>query len=303
MRVYVIGSEGQVARSLREAGQFDGDITVECSSRPLVDVVRPESVEQALAAFAPDLVVNPAAYTAVDRAESEAELAFSINRDGAASVAMATKRMDIPLIHLSTDYVYDGKKAGRYVETDPVAPKGVYGRSKLEGETAVSSANARSIILRTSWVYAPFGTNFVRTMIRLASERDRLGVVNDQIGCPTYAPDIAQAIVSIAKTIGSSGWQSNFAGVTHVAGPEDVTWCAFAQNIMDILRARGRRAPEIDAISTAEYPTAAERPANSRLDCARLFSVFNLRLPALSRSLQACVDRILDSSNNTRSRL
>src|SRR5215475_15585375 len=161
MRIYVIGSEGQVARSLREAAQSDHDITVESSSRPAVDVLRPESIEQALAAFAPDVVVNPAAYTAVDRAESETELAFSINRDGAACVAVATKRMDIPLIHLSTDYVYDGKKEGRYVETDTVAPKSVYGRSKLEGEVAVSGTNARSIILRTSWVYAPFGTNFV----------------------------------------------------------------------------------------------------------------------------------------------
>jgi dTDP-4-dehydrorhamnose reductase len=302
MRVYVIGNEGQVARSLREAAQFDDDITVECSSRPAVDVLRPNSVERALAAFAPDIVVNPAAYTAVDRAESEAELAVSINRDGAACVAMATKRMDIPLIHLSTDYVFDGKKEGRYVETDPVAPKSVYGRSKLEGEVAVSNANPRSIILRTSWVYAPFGTNFVRTMIRLAAERDRLRVVNDQIGCPTYAPDIALAIISIAKAIGSSGWKPDFAGVTHIAGPEDVTWYAFARNIMDLLKARDHRVSEIDAISTAEYPTAAYRPTNSRLDCARLSSVFNLRLPALSRSLEACVDKIFDSSNNMRSR-
>ncbi len=302
MRVYVIGSDGQVARSLREAAQVDDNITIECSSRPAVDILRTESVEQALTAFAPDIVVNPAAYTAVDRAESEAELAFSINRDGAACVAMATKRMAIPLIHLSTDYVFDGSKEGRYVETDPVAPTSVYGRSKLEGEVAVSTANERSIIIRTSWVYAPFGTNFVRTMVRLASDRDRLRVVNDQIGCPTYAPDIAQSIVSIAKTIGSAGWQFRFAGVTNLAGPDDVTWCTFAQNIMYLLKAKGRRAAEVEAISTAEYPTAAVRPANSRLDCTRLSTVFNLRLPALSQSLEACVDRILDGSNSTRSR-
>ena len=302
MRVYVIGSEGQVARSLREAARSVDNITIECSSRACLDVLRPHSVAKALAAFSPDIVINPAAYTGVDRAESEPELAFSINRDGAAHVATATKRLSIPLIHLSTDYVFDGKKDGFYVESDPVAPNSVYGRSKLEGEIAVSSANERSVILRTSWVYAPFGANFVRTMLRLASERDHLRVVNDQIGCPTYAPDIAQAILSIAKTIRSAGWQSRFAGVTHLAGPEDVTWYTFAQNIMRLLMARGHPTAEVEAVSTAEYRTAAVRPANSRLDCARLFSMFNLRLPALSHSLEPCLDRLLDGSDNTWSR-
>ena|SRR3984893_2610131 len=294
MRIYVIGREGQVARSLREATGHNRDILIGCGSRPSVDILRPDSVEQALADFSPDIVINPAAYTAVDRAETEADLAFSVNRDGAASVAKATKRLGIPIIHLSTDYVFDGKKSSPYVETDAVAPQSVYGRSKLAGELAVAAANDRNVILRTSWVYSPFGGNFVRTMLRLASERDRLWVVNDQIGCPTYAPDIANAIVAIAQAIGSSGWHPDFAGVTHLAGPDEVTWFAFAREIMSLVNAKGGRAAEIEAISTAEYPTAAARPANSRLNCEKLCSIFKIRLPALPQSLEACLEQLLD---------
>ena len=246
MRIYIIGSEGQIARSLRETIGRTRDVVLGCGSRPNVDILRPESVEQAFRDFSPDIVVNPAAYTAVDRAETESDLAFAVNRDGAASVATAAKRLGIPIIHLSTDYVFDGKKAGPYVETDAVAPQSVYGRSKLAGELAVAAANERSIILRTSWVYAPFGSNFVRTMLRLATAHDRLRVVNDQIGCPTYAPDIANAIMAIARAIGSSGWQSDFAGVTHLAGPDEVTWFAFACEIMRLVRAKSGWAAEID---------------------------------------------------------
>jgi dTDP-4-dehydrorhamnose reductase len=293
MRIYVIGSEGQVARSLREAIGQNQEFVLGCGSRPDVDILQPDSLRQALARFSPDIVINPAAYTAVDRAESESELAFSLNRDGAAAAAMATRELGIPIIHLSTDYVFDGKKRTPYVETDAVAPQSVYGRSKLAGEAAVMAANERSIILRTSWVYSPFGSNFVRTILRLASERDRLRVVDDQIGCPTYAPDIANAIVTIAQTIGSSGWRPGYAGVTHLAGPDDVTWHAFAQEIMNLAKVKGGRTTEIDAISTADYPTAAARPANSRLNCDRLYSLFNVRIPLLSHSLNACIERLL----------
>jgi dTDP-4-dehydrorhamnose reductase len=294
MRIYVIGSEGQVARSLREAAGRHGDIAIGCSSRPHVDILQSKSVEQAIEEFLPDIVINPAAYTAVDRAESESDLAFSINRDGAASVATAAKRRGIPIVHLSTDYVFDGTKDGPYLETDSVAPQSVYGRSKLAGEFAVAAANERNIILRTSWVYAPFGGNFVRTMLRLGSERDRLRVVDDQIGCPTYAPDIANAIIGVAQTVGSSGWKPDFAGVTHLAGPDEITWFAFAQRIMRLLKAKGVRAADIDPISTAEYPTAAARPANSRLNCDRLCSIFKIRLPGLSDSLEACLEQLLN---------
>ena len=294
MRIYTIGREGQVARSLREAARENPDIVIGWGARPDVDIVCPKLVRRALMDFSPDIVVNPAAYTAVDRAEAEPELAFAINRDGAATVANAAKQLDIPIVHLSTDYVFDGRKGGSYVETDAVAPQSVYGQSKLAGELAVAAENERNVILRTSWVYSPFGSNFVRTILRLASERDRLRVVGDQIGCPTYAPDIANAIVAIARTIRSSGWHKRFSGVTHLAGPDQVSWFALARQIMRLVKARGGREATIDEIAMADYPTAAVRPANSRLNCDRLYSVFNVRLPALSQSLEACVERLLD---------
>jgi len=302
MRIYVIGNEGQIARSLRDLASQNIDIEIRCSSRPHVDVLRPESVERALNQYSPDVVVNPAAYTAVDRAETDSNLAFSINRDGAANIALAARRLNVPIIHLSSDYVFDGKKSSPYVETDPVAPQSVYGRSKLAGEVAVAAANERNIILRTSWVYAPFGSNFVRTILRLSSERDRLRVVDDQIGCPTYAPDIAQAIVTIAQTINSSGWHPDFAGLTHLAGPDRTTWFGFARQIMQLVEAKGARAATVDPITTADYPTAAARPANSCLNCDRLHSIFKVRLPALSVSIETCLERLLSNSYLAESR-
>jgi dTDP-4-dehydrorhamnose reductase len=296
MRIYVIGSEGQIARSLLEFASQNKDMEIRCSSRPEIDILRSESVDLALNEFRPDIVVNPAAYTAVDKAETESDLAFSVNRDGAATVALAARRLNIPIIHLSTDYVFNGEKASPYAETDPVAPRTVYGRSKLAGEVAVAAANERNIILRTSWVYAPFGSNFVRTILRLGSERDRLRVVDDQIGCPTYAPDIARAIVDIVRTVKSSGWHNHFAGVTHLAGPDRTTWFAFARQIMELVEAKGARSAAVDPITTADYPTAATRPANSCLNCDRLHSVFGIRLPALSLSAEACLARLLDGS-------
>lgn len=293
MRLYVIGREGQVARALREAAVDHPDMVVGCAGRPEVDILRPDLVEKALAAFSPDIVINPAAYTAVDRAESEPDLAFAFNRDGASNVSAAAARMGVPIVHLSTDYVFDGDKDGWYVETDAVAPTGVYGLSKLAGEVAVAAANDRHSILRTSWVYAPFGNNFVRTMLRLSAERDRLTVVDDQVGCPTYAPDIAAAIMTIARQIGISGWQTQFAGVTHLAGPDEVTWYEFARKIMSLCEKQSGRHVAVDAISTAEYPAAAYRPANSRLCCDRLASIFGVRLPPLELSLERCLERLL----------
>jgi len=220
MRLFVIGQEGQVARSLREVASRSGNIVFGFGARPDLDLLRPASIAKALADFRPDMVVNPAAYTAVDKAESEPDQAFALNRDGARTVAAAAADRGVPVIHLSTDYVFDGKKKQPYSETDTVGPQGVYGRSKLEGELAVAEANPKHIVLRTSWVYAPFGSNFVRTMLRLTAERDRLRVVDDQSGCPTYAPDIAGAIIAIAHKSVGSDWHSKYAGVTNIAGPD-----------------------------------------------------------------------------------
>jgi dTDP-4-dehydrorhamnose reductase len=293
MRLYVIGGQGQVARSLREAAAGNDSIVFGYGERPEVDLLRPGSIAQALADFGPDIVINPAAYTAVDKAETEPDQAFALNRDGAATVAAAAAKQGVPVIHLSTDYVFDGTKDAAYVESDSVSPRSVYGRSKYEGELAVAAANPHHIVLRTSWVYAPFGTNFVRTMLRLAAERDSLRVVNDQIGCPTYAPDIASAIVTIAGKVLAEGWHTRFAGVTHLAGPDALTWYAFAKDIVRGAALRGGRSVPISPIPTSDYPTPAARPANSRLSTARLTSVFDVHLPPLERSLAHCLDRLL----------
>lgn len=293
MRLYVVGSEGQVARSLREAAVRESDIVFGHGTRPQVDLLRPSSIEAALAEFRPDVVINPAAYTAVDKAESEPDLAFALNRDGARAVAVAAAAHDAPIIHLSTDYVFDGRKPDPYVETDAVAPQGVYGRSKLEGERAVAKANPKHLVLRTAWVYAPFGGNFVRTMLRLAAERDRLRVVDDQLGCPTYAPDIADALIAIARIVTGSDWNPGVAGVTHLVGPDAVTWCGFARQIVQGGAARGGRSVPVEPIATSDYPTPAARPANSRLSTARLNSVFGITLPPMRQSLSDCLDRLL----------
>lgn len=293
MRIFVFGAEGQVARALREAAAADPAIVLGYGARPDVDLARPDTLLPALEAFGPDLVVNPAAYTAVDKAEAEPELAFAINRDGAGAAAAAAARVDAPIIHLSTDYVFDGRKDGPYLETDPVDPQGVYGRSKLEGELAVAKANPRHVILRTAWVYAPYGANFVRTMLRLAGERDQLRVVDDQIGCPTYAPDIADAVLAIAHRITDGGWRPDYAGVTHLAGPEATSWCGFARAVIAGSAERGGRSIPVEAITTADYPTPARRPANSQLATGRLASLFGVRLPPLQQSLARCLDRLI----------
>jgi dTDP-4-dehydrorhamnose reductase len=295
MRLFVIGAEGQVARSLRQVASRSDNIVFGFGARPDLDLLRPASIAKALADFRPDLIVNPAAYTAVDKAESEPDQAFAVNRDGAGAVSSAAARLGIPVIHLSTDYVFDGNKDGAYIENDPVAPQGVYGRSKLAGEAAVAEANPKHVIFRTAWVYSPFGNNFVRTMLRLSAERDRLRVVDDQVGCPTYAPDIAEAVVAVARKLTISGWNPTFAGVTHLAGPDALTWCAFARKIIQGSAERGGRSVAIDPITTAEYPTPAIRPANSRLSTARLQSIFDVRLPNLKNSLARCLDQLFQN--------
>jgi dTDP-4-dehydrorhamnose reductase len=293
MRLYVIGGEGQIARSLREAAALDNDIAFGYGMRPEVDLLQPSLTEKAIADFRPDVVVNPAAYTAVDKAESEPDQAFALNREGARAAALAAANKGVPIIHLSTDYVFDGKKHGAYIESDPVAPQGVYGRSKLAGELAVAETNPKHIVLRTSWVYSPFGSNFVRTMLRLAEQRDRLQVVDDQLGCPTYAPDVAGAIIAIAGQVTGSRWNPGFAGVTHLAGPDVLSWCGFAKEIVRGAAERGGRTVPVDPISTSDYPTVALRPANSTLSTARLKATFGIRLPPMRESLSDCLDRLL----------
>ncbi|MCK1305743.1 dTDP-4-dehydrorhamnose reductase [Bradyrhizobium sp. 45] len=293
MRLFVVGRAGQIARSLREAAVWETDLVLQSVGRPEVDLLQPGVVAAAIAKFRPDIVVNAAAYTAVDRAEDEPGVAFAINRDGAREVAAAAASEKVPIIHFSTDYVFDGTKSGPYKEQDAPNPQNVYGRSKLEGERAVMSVNIRQIVLRTSWVYAPFGSNFVQTIWRKLVEGQRPKIVNDQTGCPTYAADLAAATIALGRRLIRTGWQSDYAGITHMVGSEAVTWYDFGCLIAKRYMAETARSAEIIPVSSSEYAARAVRPANSRLSTERLQSVFDIRLPSLQTSLDNCLDRIL----------
>ncbi len=283
LRVAVIGRQGQLAHSLAELS--GDDVMVTCIGRPQLDLADPQTVALALADIPADIVVNAAAYTAVDKAESEADLAFRINRDGAAAVAAACADRKLPLIHLSTDYVFAGDQPEPWREADPCHPHSVYGASKLAGEQAVQAAWPSAVILRTAWVHSPFGANFIKTMLRLSAERDRLRVVADQHGSPSYALDLAVAIVVMAKQVCAGGP----GGIFHLAGAGSATWHEVA---VETMRVAGRTIP-VDAISTEDYPTPAKRPANSVLETAKIAATYGIRLPPWQDGVQRCVARLL----------
>ena len=274
MRLLVTGRNGQVATSLAERAATHPGIEVLALGRPELDLESPATVEAAIAAARPDLVVNAAAYTAVDKAESDSGRAFAANRDGAAAAARAAARLGVPVIHLSTDYVYPGDKPSPYVESDATGPSSVYGQSKLEGEQAVMAAHPQALIFRTSWVYSPFGANFVKTMLRIGKDRDVVRVVADQHGNPTSAIDIADAILRLAPGLGSTP----AGGIYHLCGSGSTTWCGLAQAIFAESGKLGGPAPRVEAITTAEYPTPARRPASSRMDTAAFTARFGFAL-------------------------
>lgn len=287
-QILVTGGTGQLATALRAAAPD----RVRLAGRPDFDFDRPETIAAAFHGAAPALVVNAAAYTAVDKAETDQEAAYRANRDGPAALAGLCAAADVPLIHVSTDYVFDGAKGAPYTETDPVSPQSVYGASKLAGEEAVLAACPRAIVLRTSWVYAPTGRNFVRTMLNLGRGRDRLSVVADQKGCPTTATDLAAAILAIADHIDVSGWRPAYAGVFHAAGTGWTTWHGLATAVFEEAARHGAPVPRIDPITTADWPTPAKRPADSRLDCGKLADVFGVALPPWRDSLRRTIDAI-----------
>lgn len=286
--ILVTGSTGQLAGALAAAAPD----RVRRVGRPEFDFDRPETLAASFAAVRPALVVNAAAYTAVDAAEDDAEAAYRANRDGPATLARLCAAAGIPLIHVSTDYVFDGAKGAPYVETDPVSPQGVYGASKLAGEQAVLAAGAQATILRTSWVYAAQGKNFVRTMLTVGATRDRLTVVADQRGCPTTATDLADAILAIAGRIAATGWRPEYGGLFHAAGSGETTWFGLATATFEEAARHGAKVPEVAPIATADWPTKAKRPADSRLDCDKLAAVFDVRLPPWRDSLARTVDAI-----------
>ena len=274
MKLLVSGARGQVGAALVALAGVE-KVEVVGLDRSGLDIADKDAVFRVVEEHQPDIVVNAAAYTDVDRAEDEPELAFQVNRDGAKYVALACVAASIPLIHLSSDYVFDGRKSEPYSEDDLPNPLGVYGRSKWAGEEAIRAALDRHIILRTSWVFSPRGSNFVHTILSLARERDELRVVSDQYGCPTPADDIARALLVIAHKLVEV---QNSWGVYHFAGLPPTTWFAFAQAIVDEANLRGMsRVESVTPISTSQYPTRALRPMSSVLATDKIEATFGIR--------------------------
>ncbi|KPH81496.1 dTDP-4-dehydrorhamnose reductase [Bosea vaviloviae] len=292
MRIVVTGREGQVARALVERAAGAGAMLV-AVGRPELDLERPETIGPALAAARPDVIVNAAAYTAVDLAESAEATALAVNGAGAGEVAAAASRLGVPVIQISTDYVFDGGLGRPYREDDATGPISAYGRSKLAGEQAVAAATPDHAILRTAWVYSPFGRNFVRTMLRLGTERSEVGVVADQIGSPTSALDIADAVLAVARNLVERPDDAALRGIFHMAAQGEASWAEVAEAAFADAKAAGRKPVQVKRIATSDYPTPARRPANSRLDGARLASIHGVSLPHWRGSLTTCVARLL----------
>jgi dTDP-4-dehydrorhamnose reductase len=291
MRLLLLGGTGQVGKEFR-ALPLPIDVEVVAPSRDQFDLEDSQAISSMIAAQPWSAVINAAAYTDVDRAESEEPVAFAVNAEAATRLATETGRSGIPLIQISTDYVFDGRKGAPYVEEDAVAPLNAYGRSKLAGELGVQTANPRHVILRTSWVYSPYRKNFVRTILRLADECDCLTVVSDQRGCPTAAADIAQVCLDIAVCCASEPNRARY-GIYHFAGAGDATWFDFANAIIDMSTDQRRGSPRIMPIRTSEYPTPAMRPADTRLDCTAVVRAFGVQLRPWPQALAQTIHCLL----------
>jgi len=290
LTILVAGRSGQVAASLVEAAAGRDDLVLVAEGRPDLDITDAESVDTAIARHRPDLVINAAAYTAVDQAEDDRNAAFAGNEEGPRLLAEATARAGIPLFHLSTDYVFNGAASEPYKETDTVAPLGVYGASKLAGEQAVAKANPRHLILRTAWVYGAYGKNFLKTMLRVADARDELGVVADQHGAPTSSHDIAEALLDVASSVaqGAEDW-----GTYHLTAQGAAVWADFAEAIFEASEESGGPVAKVNRIGSEEYPTPAARPNYSVLDTTKLKDVFGVQLPHWREPVATIVARVL----------
>lgn len=276
MKILVTGANGQVGYCLQQQ-LIEANWDFIALTRNDLDISDAEAVENIVTRARPNIIINAAAYTAVDKAEQEQAIAYAINRDGPANLARAAKNINAAILHISTDYVFSGDATGTYREEDATAPQGIYGQSKLQGEQAVVAANEKHIILRTAWVFGEHGNNFVKTMIRLGRTRDTLGIVADQEGSPTYAGDIAKALLAIAKHYAEGNptpW-----GIYHYSGLPHISWFGFAQQIFAEAERAGiyeKPTPQLNAITTSDYPTPAKRPANSKLDCSKIERAFRL---------------------------
>ena len=297
MRFAVTGREGQVVRSLRERAAARGH-EVMSLARPELDLSgSADAIIAAVASVSPDAIISAAAYTAVDKAEDEPETAFAVNEAGARALARAARELSIPIVHLSTDYVFDGRKNSPYSEEDLPAPAGVYGASKLAGEQAVVAETPDCAILRTAWVYSPFGSNFVKTMLRLASERDEVAVVADQHGNPTSALGVADGALSVAENLMASK-APQLRGIFHTTAAGEASWAEFAEEIFAVSAELGGPSATVRHIDSSQFPTRAKRPANSRLDCSRIARAHGVCLPDWRISLKEVLHRLLGTSNS-----
>lgn len=275
-KILITGSRGQVGSCL-VAQARDAGWAIYAFDREELNITDSSASKSMVSELMPDVIINAAAHTAVDRAETDVEASYAINRDGPRYLAEAAASLDIPLLHISTDYVFAGDKDGLYLETDAVSPQGVYGASKLAGEEAVIAASPKHLILRTAWVFGEHGNNFVKTMLRLGSQREELGIVSDQFGGPTYAADIAAALLLMAKKTVETPRDVQW-GIYHFAGEPRVSWYEFAKAIFEqaVVENLFSSAPRLNALTTEQYPTLAKRPANSRLDCTKIKLNFNI---------------------------
>lgn len=294
MRLAVTGTQGQVARALKAKATQDCEIIL--LGRPDLDLKDPLSVQDCLRRAMPDVIVSAAAYTAVDKAEVEQNEAFAVNSTGASAVATAAASLNVPVIHLSTDYVFDGLKTAPYVETDPTGPATVYGRSKLDGEREVARITPNHVILRTAWVYSEYGHNFIKTMLRLGETRDIISVVGDQMGCPTSADDIALAVLSAARRLLQDP-SSDLRGIFHLAGTGETSWAGLAKHVFSIVEEMTDKKISIQDITTKDYPTAASRPANSRLNCEKFEQRYHQHMPLWQVSTRKTVLNLLKKDN------
>lgn len=292
MRIAVTGSQGQVARSLIERAATLGE-TVIAVGRPNLDLADPSTILPALRAASPDLIVNAAAFTAVDMAESDEAAAHRINAEGAGAVAGAAALLGVPVIQLSTDYVFDGALDRPYREADATQPLNAYGRSKCAGEEAVRQAARQHVILRTAWVYSPFGKNFLRTMLALGETRQNVNVVADQIGQPTSALDIADGILAICRRLKLEPQDEDLFGTFHMTAQGTASWADFAEAIFAERERHGGSHVTVTRIASQDYKTAAHRPANSRLDSTKLASIYGIILPDWRKSVAKVTDRLL----------
>jgi dTDP-4-dehydrorhamnose reductase len=292
MRIVVTGKNGQVATALTERASEFG-VTLICVGRPEFDLADVDRGLDLIAAAEPDAIVSAAAYTAVDKAETETDTAQVVNAEGPRRLAQLAAKLSVPIIHLSTDYVFDGSKQIPYVESDETNPLGVYGSTKLAGELAVADGTLNYAILRTAWVYSPFGANFLKTMLRVARERSELRVVSDQFGNPTSALDIADAVLAVARNLHSRPHEQELRGVFHMAGTGEASWADFAEAIFLASAELSGPTASVKRIPTSEYPTPAKRPANSRLSCNKLSLVHGVIMPSWEASTRKTVARLI----------